>query len=567
MKIISLKKENILVPEFENLNENNIIEFSESGIAIVYGPNGTGKTTFLQILSQENNCQFEIEHEGLKYNDNSEDSIFHSIKDQNGRNIIEGEIQDFILGDNIRREYEIKKQIEDGFEALYNSQLIPALKKDFGIAKKKSNLHAKVENQKIVEYSSDLANNRSKGKIIGREEFLHFIQNLKLIKIDEYDEEKLNFLVQDSLLTVSIIEKVLNLENNHIKKNPGIRKIEESSVAIEILETFDYLDDCIVCDRDINRLKLLEKKKRKQESIIEKIDETTRDLIENLINQIPEQDPFDFSRKLKDSIIHGNFKIITDLKKEIFVYYKIYNEEINNFFTGCLDDSILPDIYSEYSKLKKEKQIFTHEDALYIEKFVNESIDRPIELKRDENGNLRLLLGDQEFLHKDRQHLGLSNGEQNFISLAFELLKAQKVDKKIIILDDPISSFDSIYKNKISYAIIKFLSAKHQIILTHSMELVRLLEHQKNNCYNLYIMNNTSGEVNGFVKIEKNEQEFLLYLSKFLDYLRGTINGDILNKELFLISLIPFMRGYAQIIGNVEIKNQLTTVMHVISDN
>jgi wobble nucleotide-excising tRNase len=60
----------------------------------------------------------------------------------------------------------------------------------------------------------------------------------------------------------------------------------------------------------------------------------------------------------------------------------------------------------------------------------------------------------------------LSNGEQNFLSLAFELLKAKNSTCKLIVLDDPISSFDSIYKNKLAYAILSFLSSKKTLIPT-----------------------------------------------------------------------------------------------------
>ena len=75
----------------------------------------------------------------------------------------------------------------------------------------------------------------------------------------------------------------------------------------------------------------------------------------------------------------------------------------------------------------------------------------------------------------------LSSVEQNFLSLTFEFLKAKNSDKPIIILDDPISSFDSIYKNKIAYAIVKILQNKKRVILTHNVDLLRLLDGQLKN--------------------------------------------------------------------------------------
>ena len=129
----------------------------------------------------------------------------------------------------------------------------------------------------------------------------------------------------------------------------------------------------------------------------------------------------------------------------------------------------------------------TDEDVQYIEDILNDNIDKKITLERDKDNNIKLLLGGKEFLEKDRTELYLSTGEQNFISLTFEFLKAKNSDKQIVVLDDPISSFDSIYKNKIAYAIIKFLEVKKQIILTHNTDLIRLLECQFQNSFNLYL--------------------------------------------------------------------------------
>ena len=84
-------------------------------------------------------------------------------------------------------------------------------------------------------------------------------------------------------------------------------------------------------------------------------------------------------------------------------------------------------------------------------------------------------------LGTERKQMELSTGEQNFISLAFELLYARHSDKEYIIMDDPISSFDSVYKNIIAFCIIKFLENKKQVILTHNTDLIRLLDVQLNN--------------------------------------------------------------------------------------
>ena len=66
MKIFKLKKENIFCAEYEDLPENNQIEFSNNKIAVIYGPNGTGKTSLSSILEKAANSEFDIEFNNIK---------------------------------------------------------------------------------------------------------------------------------------------------------------------------------------------------------------------------------------------------------------------------------------------------------------------------------------------------------------------------------------------------------------------------------------------------------------------------------------------------------------------
>ena len=150
-------------------------------------------------------------------------------------------------------------------------------------------------------------------------------------------------------------------------------------------------------------------------------------------------------------------------------------------------------------------------------------------------------------LGTERKQMELSTGEQNFISLAFELLYARHSDKEYIIMDDPISSFDSVYKNKIAFCIIKFLENKKQVILTHNTDLIRLLDVQLNNCFNLYILNNVEDGENGFIPVSKKEKKILINLHELIALFQNKGNelmGAIHDKKQFLMSMIPFMRGY-----------------------
>lgn len=108
-------------------------------------------------------------------------------------------------------------------------------------------------------------------------------------------------------------------------------------------------------------------------------------------------------------------------------------------------------------------------------------MNKKLKVDRDSNKQLKIILEEQEFLEHPREELPLSNGEQNFLSLSFEFLKAKNSHQPIVVVDDPISSFDSIYKNKVVYAIVRMLQSKKRIILTHNIDFIRLLDSQYGN--------------------------------------------------------------------------------------
>ncbi|WP_198166088.1 AAA family ATPase [Sporosarcina ureae] len=559
-----IKKEDIFSETLETFDKNNEIIFSNDGIAVIYGPNGTGKTSLAKVLNRDESSSFEVQFEDLEFTEQNS-NLFHVINDQNSRNLIEGDTEEFLLGDDIKKEYDLQRYLESEYNKIFTISLADRLKKEFNIAKKSSELIKRVTNPNIKRYIEDLANNKSKGLGICRDEFLNCITSLNIQDVPEYDDKNFTFLKMDYESKNSILMKVMQLSNLH--KNENVRAVEEHDEAIRVLNKFSYMNECIVCDNtEIDTHILISRKEANKGKIYEELDDETKRILEEIIQTLKGDDPFCIESILLNAIKMGDKTPLETLKEEIEYYFLIFNIELNNLFASCLEDSNIIDKSAEYKLLLMTKPELSDEDILFIERMVNENIEKNIALKRDENDNLKLLLGDKEFLNQDRNNLHLSNGEQNFISLSFELLKAKNSDKKIIVLDDPISSFDSIFKNKITFAIIKFLEGKRQIILTHNTELIKLLEHQKQNCFNLYLFNNTLNEENGFITVNKKEQEILLYLDKLLDLFRSEIFKEIENEKYFLISMIPFMRGYAQITSQKSEKDKLTMLMHGYQD-
>ena len=113
LEFSSIKNQGIFQPEFQNFSANgrNIIEFKKQpqaagGIAVIYAPNGTGKSSLTAVLGGEATSD-ELSFEVIYNNGRTirpETRAFHTIGDQISRNVIEGETSDYLVGQEIRRE-------------------------------------------------------------------------------------------------------------------------------------------------------------------------------------------------------------------------------------------------------------------------------------------------------------------------------------------------------------------------------------------------------------------------------------------------------------------------------
>jgi ABC-type lipoprotein export system ATPase subunit len=557
----NIKKQNIFAKEFNSLTKNNIIEFRKSSepIAVIYGPNGTGKTSFINVLEDLDKTEVSYTYQDKNYSEGK--NIFYIIHDQNDRNIIEGEAKDFLLGDNIRREFELKDLIEVERVNLIN-EIIKFLK-SFGISTMKSKLFAIINDEDLEILLKNIINSKKKGKDYTLEKILELLMPLVNSEKPIYEENKLKYYKEDISSNNSLIEKIYSLEGKHLIAKENVEEIEENTEAIKILQRFDK-KQCIVCDTEnIDTQKLLKKKESNKNKIMSSMDKELKDVIQNLLEQVPQDDIFNIKERLffaiKSADKNSILEIITDLRKYEEISYNLLKYEIGNI----LKDNNLKQYIDEYKLLISQKPDIEEEDLLYIKEIISNSMSKDLEVVRDaENKNLRIQLSNQDFLEKDRSELPLSNGEQNFLSLAFEFLKAKNSSYPIIVIDDPISSFDSIYKNKVIYALIKILHNKKRIVLTHNMDCIRLLQAQYKSSFNLYLLNNVHGEENGFIKIANNELDLLISLEKLLTNFREKIFNDIKDEKRFLLSMISFMRGYANIIGKKDIYEKLMNVMH-----
>lgn len=550
----------IFTRDFSPFVRNNEIAFpTPEEIAVVYGPNGTGKTSLIKVLADTKNTKVEFSLDGIEYQAGAD--VFHIINDQNNRNIISGETRDFFLGDNIRYEFELQDQVSEDRNAVI-SDILSLIKSTFGISAGNSPLIELLSKAKLAAFIKDCANSKSKGNRFTTDDLVVLFTSLVHYDVPEYDSDKLAFVQRDWATKDSIIRKLESLVGTEIAPNAYVHEIEENTEAIGILSRF-HKDKCIVCDNEnIDRKALLEAKTAHKQATLDALDDKIRETIEEAIPLVPASDPFGIKTCLLDAIAKGDAEAIVVLTEELTNYKDLYSKLLENGIVDIINGSELVTHHAEYQRIITERPDIADEDYLYIQEIISNSMSKPLTVERDENRRLRIYLSNQEFLGKTRDELPLSTGEQNFLSLTFEFLKAKNSECPIVVIDDPISSFDSIYKNKVAYSIVKMLHHKKRIVLTHNMDLIRLLDGQHKRCYKLFLLNNTDGELNGFIQLNKNEQEMLINLEKLLAAFRESVPRYVVNPELFLISMIPFMRGYANIICNKTLFDSLTQVMH-----
>lgn len=273
-----LRNGNIFQTGYDNLivTGNSEIEFkmqpqAAGGIAVIYAPNGTGKTSLSDVLDnmQESTDKMFI----AKYNNQQitrADGKFHVIKDQINRNVIPGETADYLIGANIRREYELKKEIANGFTNAFN-QLAKNFKSVYKVSKIGDYLISRLPIPDAVEYVKDIVNAKKRGKGIDKDKFIEFIANNEQIYIpNTADADKMNFIIND-YTGAKVVEKILSITIGEIIANAEIAVIEQNDDAIKILNKYDYLCKCVVCDNEEYDATCLLEKRRKIESEFMKI--------------------------------------------------------------------------------------------------------------------------------------------------------------------------------------------------------------------------------------------------------------------------------------------------------
>lgn len=569
-----LKVDNRFDNSFENWTTNNVISFSNEGFIDIYAPNGVGKSSLARALNNESKSEYEYEYEynGKQYTEKSKESPILVIDDFFFRNIATRDnekLSDYILGSQIAKELELKEKIETSTKKV-KDDIISYLKKEYNIKSKDSCLCGYIKNDSLKKFINSLSNAQDKGKNYSVDNLIKLTSEFVMNENKKIDSNKFNYIKDNIGGKESIIKSIVDFDTNNIKLIQGFSKLDINNDAINILNKHNGITKCIFEDKHVLPDDIKEQLENNKNLIIKQLDDGQKKIVNTIFelgdNPFNIKDIFNSSFELGDSA--NVEKLITEIKEIIL---QIENEIIKKYIQLVKDTELEKD-YSEYNKIIEKKIELSEDDELLLKDIVENCINKKVKLTRDDSKNIIFTIEDTNFIGKSRQELPLSTGEQNFISLYFDLLSAKNSDKEIIIIDDPISSFDSIYKNKIVYSIIKVLANKKKvIILTHNINTIKLMHHQYKNCFNLYLLNNEKDGDNGFIQINKKEQssgtlqdmDFMLEIKNVISFFKNQeINTDLKDKEQFLLSLIPFMRSYSNLLLSDDIYKKLCKLMH-----
>ena len=564
---MNIKFNKLIIPNrfnssFKNWKLNNEIEFPTAGFVNIYAPNGVGKSSLAKALKSDIKAEYTYEYNGNIYTERSNNSPIIVIDDFFFRNIASREkekISDYILGYQINKELELKEKIEN-IVANIKGQIITYLKNEYGIKTKNNNLCEFINNNELKRFISALANTRDKGKGYDAKEILGLIENLDLDSESILNDEKFNYIKNNLEKPNSIIKNIIKFDTSNFKKIAEFKKIDIDNDAIKILEKHKGINTCIFEETHILPENIKAQLERNKETIIKQLTPKQKEITKKIL-ELDNNDPFSikniFNYAFEKGVIEDIEKLIKDIKTIIIQI----QDEISKYIIKIVQENKLKDLYIELKNLLDKKVELTEEDELLLKNIIENCLNKEVKIERDSNKNIIFKLNDTDVIGKSRQELPLSTGEQNFISLYFELLATKNSTKDIVIIDDPISSFDSIYKNKIIYAILKVLEKKNTIILTHNINTIKLMQHQYKNCFNLYLLNNEKGEENGFIKVNRraNNSENYRDLDLMLEiknviqlFKERSFFNDVRNKEQFLLSLIPFMRSYFNLLPHHE---------------
>ena len=433
--------------------------------AIYLGPNGIGKTTTYSILKQKYPTY------GFFSYDDCKEKITKEKK----------KITISIRTTDIE---ELKKNKE---EIINNLDIKNKGFKKYGIT-------SGIKAGEYSDYCKDIYNNPENGILNFNNDKIFIFNNVE-------DETKKLFLLQniDNIENISITG--LELENIRNKYISDSLKFLEN--AIDENDTI-----CPVCGYDHKEsiLKLYKEKEKiyrfSLDSVIEKYmlltnkskNEVQTDILEmidlvknNNLNKIDATNYIIIGRDEK------NENDILDAKKEI----KDINDKISKL--EIERDLFYNNLIDNWDKVEKTLKEAFKENGVKVEK---DDIQKSI------------------IISLKREASTYSTGELNYIVFLINILEFEYSNRKNIVIDDPLSSYDIKKQYEIVFDIMSRLikNQKKVIIFTHNINLINIINSQYPSKFSYYFIDSINNEIKNY-QLNIKDDGSILNIDELLDYL------------------------------------------------
>lgn len=308
-----------------------------------------------------------------------------------------------------------------------------------------------------------------------------------------------NEIVKVSNIDESIFNEVKNILKKEeiitlIKKKDEIEKVGDAyKEACDytnkyLLDIFNALDGhydqtttiCPVCwSINVPLYNIIEEKKKQLQEISNNVFKDFDSIVAK-------------SKEEQITIIQKIFDLSSKLSKENFLnIYKTYDsyDEYNSLYKECL---LLSELEQKLNDLESKRESFYNEmsnNSQFVKKNF-ETIYPKSSIKFDpSNKEIKIDL--------PREYLTYSTGELDEMILVIRLLAFKGSDKKTLIIDDPLSSFDFSNQYRIMFRLVDVTNnnTKNVIIFTHNIDTINISNTQYNSVFKYFYMDKYKGNL------------------------------------------------------------------------
>lgn len=408
------------------LSFDDSFEFDDSN-KIIFGFNGIGKTSIYNYLknTQKDNCQF-LDYENKPKFTGSGKKITISI-DLTELNLL------YFDRDNIKKRLSVKECFKSfGVKTKSDADSLNADFASFYNGKKLFRI-ASIDENKYKKFTSCIQIN----------EILELIKNIdKIIAITDISSEIKDYTEKYLLNVFELLEKnldksvtkcpVCGTENVDVFGYINSKRKELLSLSTNLFGKFSYVTS---------------KNKNEQVQALNELIEVTKELnVETLI-----------SICISNCNYEEYKNIISDSSRLLEIEKKITTIEVQR---------------DTFYKAMSENKNFVKEQFEQIYKGAKITFD-------DNNKEIKIDL--------PRDFNTYSTGELNELCLVIKLLSYKGSSKQLLIIDDPLSSYDFVNQYRIIFRIVEATkNDKKIIVFTHNIETINIINTQYSNKFKYY---------------------------------------------------------------------------------